>query len=107
MNKLYEKYCDYLKYSEQKLNYLKHDALKTVDLCDVTPVDLTFAPDAPQHPNKSHASHILSGSRGYQRAASLLIAAVNQSDSGSYRCHAHNERGTSATALQLDVRGGC
>ncbi|XP_049901281.1 KIT proto-oncogene, receptor tyrosine kinase b isoform X3 [Epinephelus moara] len=56
------------------------------------------------HPDESHTSHILSGSRGYQRATSLLITAVNQSDSGTYRCHAHNERGTSATALQLDVR---
>ncbi|KAM7008784.1 KIT proto-oncogene, receptor tyrosine kinase b isoform 1-T1 [Tautogolabrus adspersus] len=55
------------------------------------------------HPNESNASHILSGSRGYQRATSLLIPAVNQSDSGTYRCHAHNERGSSSTALQLDV----
>ncbi|XP_070769920.1 KIT proto-oncogene, receptor tyrosine kinase b [Enoplosus armatus] len=55
-------------------------------------------------PDESHASHILSGSRGYQRATSLLITAVNQSDSGTYRCQGHNERGTSATALQLDVR---
>lgn len=58
-----------------------------------------------QHPDESHNSHILPGSRGYQRATSLLIRAVNQSDSGSYRCFALNERGTSATALQLDVRG--
>uniref|UniRef100_A0A671YHP7 Mast/stem cell growth factor receptor Kit n=1 Tax=Sparus aurata TaxID=8175 RepID=A0A671YHP7_SPAAU len=56
-------------------------------------------------PSTSHNSHILPGSRGYQRATSLLIRAVNQSDSGSYRCFALNERGTSATALQLDVRG--
>ncbi|XP_031141671.1 KIT proto-oncogene, receptor tyrosine kinase b isoform X2 [Sander lucioperca] len=56
------------------------------------------------HPDKSHTSHILSGARGYQRATSLLITAVNQSDSGTYRCHAQNERGTSATAVQLDVR---
>ncbi|XP_045902877.1 KIT proto-oncogene, receptor tyrosine kinase b isoform X2 [Micropterus dolomieu] len=55
-------------------------------------------------PGKSHTSHILSGSRGYQRATTLLIKAVNQSDSGIYRCHVHNERGTSSTALQLDVR---
>uniref|UniRef100_A0A3B4YP85 Mast/stem cell growth factor receptor Kit n=1 Tax=Seriola lalandi dorsalis TaxID=1841481 RepID=A0A3B4YP85_SERLL len=51
----------------------------------------------------STASHILSGSRGYQRATSLLIAAVNQSDSGAYRCYAHNERGISSTTLQLDI----
>ncbi|XP_037620631.1 KIT proto-oncogene, receptor tyrosine kinase b [Sebastes umbrosus] len=56
------------------------------------------------HPGETHTSHILSGSRGYRRATSLLITAVNQSDSGTYRCHAHNERGASATALQLDVR---
>ncbi|XP_056266019.1 KIT proto-oncogene, receptor tyrosine kinase b isoform X2 [Pseudoliparis swirei] len=68
--------------------------------------DFSVTWDFPQaaHPDESHTSHILSGSRGYQRATSLLIAAVNQSDSGTYRCHAHNERGTSATALQLDVR---
>ncbi|XP_044045595.1 KIT proto-oncogene, receptor tyrosine kinase b isoform X2 [Siniperca chuatsi] len=56
------------------------------------------------HPDESHTSHILSGSRGYQRTTSLLITAVNQSDSGTYRCHAHNERGITATALKLDVR---
>ncbi|XP_067434847.1 KIT proto-oncogene, receptor tyrosine kinase b isoform X1 [Thunnus thynnus] len=56
------------------------------------------------HPHESHTSHILSGSRGYQRATSLLIRAVNQSDSGTYRCSAQNERGTSDTALQLDIR---
>ncbi|KAI3353268.1 hypothetical protein L3Q82_019803, partial [Scortum barcoo] len=37
-----------------------------------------FPPTA--HPNKSQASHILSGSRGYQRAASLLITAVNSTN---------------------------
>ncbi|XP_062285688.1 KIT proto-oncogene, receptor tyrosine kinase b [Scomber scombrus] len=56
------------------------------------------------HPDEAHTSHILPGSRGYLRATSLSIRAVNQSDSGTYRCSAHNERGTSATALQLDVR---
>ncbi|XP_034544950.1 KIT proto-oncogene, receptor tyrosine kinase b isoform X1 [Notolabrus celidotus] len=56
------------------------------------------------HPDESQTSHILSGSRGYRRATSLLIKAVDQSDSGTYRCHAQNERGTSSTALQLDVR---
>ncbi|XP_041641343.1 KIT proto-oncogene, receptor tyrosine kinase b [Cheilinus undulatus] len=55
-------------------------------------------------PVESHTSHILSGSRGYQRTTSLLIAAVNKSDSGTYRCHAHNERGTSFTSLKLDIR---
>uniref|UniRef100_A0A3Q1CX67 Mast/stem cell growth factor receptor n=1 Tax=Amphiprion ocellaris TaxID=80972 RepID=A0A3Q1CX67_AMPOC len=54
------------------------------------------------HPRESQTSHILSGSRGYQRATSLLIKAVNQSDSGSYRCTAYNERGSSIEVLQLD-----
>ncbi|XP_036972148.1 KIT proto-oncogene, receptor tyrosine kinase b isoform X2 [Acanthopagrus latus] len=68
--------------------------------------DISLKWDFPStaHPDESHNSHILPGSRGYQRATSLLIRAVNQSDSGSYRCFALNERGTSATALQLDVR---
>ncbi|KAL6110106.1 kit [Pungitius sinensis] len=56
------------------------------------------------HPDESNTSHILSDFRGYQRGTSLLITAVNQSDAGIYRCRAHNERGTSATSLQLDVR---
>ncbi|XP_054461281.1 KIT proto-oncogene, receptor tyrosine kinase b [Anoplopoma fimbria] len=59
---------------------------------------------ATAHPDESHTSHILSGSRGYQRATSLLITSVSKSDSGTYRCRTHNERGTSTTALQLDVR---
>uniref|UniRef100_A0A7N8WJ57 Mast/stem cell growth factor receptor n=1 Tax=Mastacembelus armatus TaxID=205130 RepID=A0A7N8WJ57_9TELE len=33
----------------------------------------------------------------------LHLLSVNQSDSGTYCCYAHNERGTSATALQLDI----
>uniref|UniRef100_A0AAQ4QQE4 receptor protein-tyrosine kinase n=1 Tax=Gasterosteus aculeatus aculeatus TaxID=481459 RepID=A0AAQ4QQE4_GASAC len=57
------------------------------------------------HPDESDTSHILSGSGGYQRVASLSIKAVNQSDSGTYRCRAHNERGSSATSVTLDVRG--
>ncbi|KAF7650754.1 hypothetical protein LDENG_00121000 [Lucifuga dentata] len=60
-----------------------------------------FPPTA--KPFESHNSHILSGSRGYKRSISLWIAAVNQSDSGTYRCHAHNERGASSTAVQVDV----
>nr|XP_040041970.1 KIT proto-oncogene, receptor tyrosine kinase b [Gasterosteus aculeatus aculeatus] len=56
------------------------------------------------HPDESDTSHILSGSGGYQRVASLSIKAVNQSDSGTYRCRAHNERGSSATSVTLDVR---
>ncbi|KAM3623906.1 uncharacterized protein V6R79_017019 [Siganus canaliculatus] len=56
------------------------------------------------HPEESHNSHILPGSHGYERATSLLIMAVNQLDSGSYRCSVHNERGTSAAVLKLDVR---
>uniref|UniRef100_A0A8C7ZKH7 receptor protein-tyrosine kinase n=1 Tax=Oryzias sinensis TaxID=183150 RepID=A0A8C7ZKH7_9TELE len=54
-------------------------------------------------PEKSQTSHILSGSRGYQRSTSLFIKTVRHSDSGTYRCHAHNERGDSDAALQLDV----
>ncbi|CAJ1052216.1 KIT proto-oncogene%2C receptor tyrosine kinase b isoform X1 [Xyrichtys novacula] len=61
-----------------------------------------FPPAA--RPDESHTSHILSSSRGYQRTTSLLITAVSQLDSGSYRCHANNERGTSTVGLQLDVR---
>uniref|UniRef100_A0A3Q1JEW6 receptor protein-tyrosine kinase n=1 Tax=Anabas testudineus TaxID=64144 RepID=A0A3Q1JEW6_ANATE len=57
------------------------------------------------HPDESQASHILSGSHGYQRATSLLITAVDQSDAGTYRCYAYNEKGANATAVQLDVRG--
>ncbi|XP_026214791.1 LOW QUALITY PROTEIN: KIT proto-oncogene, receptor tyrosine kinase b [Anabas testudineus] len=56
------------------------------------------------HPDESQASHILSGSHGYQRATSLLITAVDQSDAGTYRCYAYNEKGANATAVQLDVR---
>ncbi|XP_061685229.1 KIT proto-oncogene, receptor tyrosine kinase b [Syngnathoides biaculeatus] len=55
------------------------------------------------HPDEAHTSHILSGSRGYQRATRLSIGRVKQSDSGTYRCSAHNERGGSSTALRLDV----
>ncbi|XP_031727767.1 KIT proto-oncogene, receptor tyrosine kinase b isoform X1 [Anarrhichthys ocellatus] len=76
--------------------------------CSSANVNLEFSVEwdfpSTAHPDESHTSHILSGSRGYQRATSLLITAVNQSDSGTYRCHAHNKRGASATALQLDVR---
>ncbi|XP_045568750.1 mast/stem cell growth factor receptor kita [Salmo salar] len=53
---------------------------------------------------QAHTSHILAGSRGYQRSASLWITSVNQSDAGTYRCHAHNERGATADTLHLDVR---
>lgn len=119
------KYYDFLKYSENcfefgwwwvlfrtlatALDFLSHWPIWSMTpwkqwIC-VTLHLLTFAPDAPQHPGETHTSHILSGSRGYRRATSLLITAVNQSDSGTYRCHADNERGASATALQLDVRG--
>lgn len=62
-----------------------------------------FATDL-QRPDKSQNSHILSGSRGFKRSTSLLIAAVNTSDSGTYHCHAQNERGDSDVAMQLVVR---
>ncbi|CAL8287470.1 unnamed protein product [Arctogadus glacialis] len=55
-------------------------------------------------PVEAHTSHILSGSRGYKRSTSLWIAAVNQSDSGTFRCHAYNEKGSASTAVRLDVR---
>ena len=58
-----------------------------------------------QNIQETNTSYFLSGSRGYQRSSSLLINAVNKSDSGVYRCHGQNERGTTTTALQLDVRG--
>uniref|UniRef100_A0A8C5FYB0 receptor protein-tyrosine kinase n=1 Tax=Gouania willdenowi TaxID=441366 RepID=A0A8C5FYB0_GOUWI len=63
--------------------------------------------DALQDPNERQSSHILSGSRGYQRSTRLLIPAVNQSDSGVYKCYADNEKGRSEAAMQLDVRGKC
>lgn len=76
--------------------------------CSSTNVNLNFSLkwDFPStaKPDESFASHILSSSRGYQLAASLSIPAVSQSDSGPYRCYALNERGGSATELQLDVR---
>lgn len=56
------------------------------------------------HPEESRTSNILPGSRGYQRGTSLVIPAVDQSDSGSYRCYAHNEKGNSEAEMQLDVR---
>ncbi|XP_005941952.1 KIT proto-oncogene, receptor tyrosine kinase b isoform X1 [Haplochromis burtoni] len=55
------------------------------------------------HPFETQTSHILSGGLGYERSTSLLIPAVNQSDSGTYRCHAHNERGRSDEAMELKV----
>ncbi|XP_077427820.1 KIT proto-oncogene, receptor tyrosine kinase b isoform X2 [Vanacampus margaritifer] len=55
------------------------------------------------HPEEAHSSHILPGSRGYQRASRLSIGSVKRTDSGTYRCSAHNERGRSSTALHLDV----
>ncbi|XP_019111880.2 KIT proto-oncogene, receptor tyrosine kinase b isoform X2 [Larimichthys crocea] len=76
--------------------------------CSSTNVNLDFSlkwdfPSA-AHPDETPTSHILPGSRGCQRAITLLIKAVNQSDTGTYRCYALNERGTSAAALKLDVR---
>uniref|UniRef100_A0AAY5KRX2 receptor protein-tyrosine kinase n=1 Tax=Esox lucius TaxID=8010 RepID=A0AAY5KRX2_ESOLU len=55
------------------------------------------------HAFKADTSRILFGSRGYQRSASVWVTSVNQSDAGTYRCHAQNERGASSTSLQLDV----
>ncbi|KAM9770602.1 KIT proto-oncogene, receptor tyrosine kinase b isoform 2-T2 [Menidia menidia] len=56
------------------------------------------------HLKEFQTSHILSGSHGYQRSTSLSITAVSQSDSGTFSCHARNERGNSYAALKLDVR---
>uniref|UniRef100_A0A8C5D690 receptor protein-tyrosine kinase n=1 Tax=Gouania willdenowi TaxID=441366 RepID=A0A8C5D690_GOUWI len=68
--------------------------------------DLSLKWDFPStaDPNERQSSHILSGSRGYQRSTRLLIPAVNQSDSGVYKCYADNEKGRSEAAMQLDVR---
>uniref|UniRef100_A0A672Z2V6 receptor protein-tyrosine kinase n=1 Tax=Sphaeramia orbicularis TaxID=375764 RepID=A0A672Z2V6_9TELE len=65
--------------------------------------------------DESHTSRILTGSHGYQRATSLLIRSVNQSHSGTYHCHARNERGAnrgfitmlgSPDPVQADVKEG-
>lgn len=89
-----------------------HDTMQRsgYSVCDNIHVDivpLTLATDILQNPHESHTSHILSGSHGYQRATSLLITAVNQSDAGTYRCHAYNEKGANATEVRLDIRGEC
>ncbi|XP_030588402.1 KIT proto-oncogene, receptor tyrosine kinase b isoform X2 [Archocentrus centrarchus] len=67
--------------------------------------DVTLKWDFPStaHPYETQTSHILSTGYGYERATSLLIPAVNQSDSGIYRCHANNEKGHSDEAVQLKV----
>lgn len=80
---------------------------QTLFLSNLDKIALSLLPDGLQHPDEAHTSHILSGSRGYRRASSLLIRAVDREDSGTYRCSAHNERGSSATALRLDVCGEC
>lgn len=79
-------------------------------VCDDIHVDIvpvTLVTDILQHPDESQTSHILSGSHGYQRATSLLITTVNQSDAGTYRCHAYNEKGANTTEVWLDIRGEC
>uniref|UniRef100_A0A8C7ZP76 receptor protein-tyrosine kinase n=1 Tax=Oryzias sinensis TaxID=183150 RepID=A0A8C7ZP76_9TELE len=78
----------------------------TCNSTNVNP-DFSLKWDYPSLPEKSQTSHILSGSRGYQRSTSLFIKTVRHSDSGTYRCHAHNERGDSDAALQLDVHSKC
>uniref|UniRef100_A0A8C6P2D1 receptor protein-tyrosine kinase n=1 Tax=Nothobranchius furzeri TaxID=105023 RepID=A0A8C6P2D1_NOTFU len=75
-------------------------SLYTVDLLNY----LDYIANHFQHPNVSQTSHILPGSRGYKRSTSLLIATVKKSDSGTYRCHALNEKGSSDATLHLDVR---
>ncbi|KAJ0050746.1 hypothetical protein NL108_005137, partial [Boleophthalmus pectinirostris] len=61
-----------------------------------------FPPTA--DPVESHGSNILLGSHGYQRSTSLVITSVDQSDSGIYRCNAHNKRGNSSRTMHLDIR---
>ncbi|XP_051982919.1 mast/stem cell growth factor receptor kita-like [Xyrauchen texanus] len=51
----------------------------------------------------THNSHILLGSRGYQRSATLWIKSVKMSDSGVFRCQAQNERGASLATVNLEV----
>ncbi|XP_047222050.1 KIT proto-oncogene, receptor tyrosine kinase b isoform X3 [Girardinichthys multiradiatus] len=63
--------------------------------------DLSLEWDFPSAANQS--SHIFSSSQGYLRSTSLFIAAVSRSDSGIYRCHAHNEKGHSDATVQLDI----
>ncbi|XP_014899299.1 KIT proto-oncogene, receptor tyrosine kinase b isoform X1 [Poecilia latipinna] len=65
---------------------------------------LTWDVPSAANPVKSQISHILPSSRGYLRSTKLSIATVVQLDSGIYRCHAHNEKGHSDAAMQLDVR---
>ncbi|XP_076846877.1 KIT proto-oncogene, receptor tyrosine kinase b [Brachyhypopomus gauderio] len=63
----------------------------------------SFPPRAVQRALESQASHILPGSRGYKRSATLWIRAVTMSDSGTFRCQAQNERGVSTATVHLDV----
>ncbi|XP_069553464.1 KIT proto-oncogene, receptor tyrosine kinase b [Brachyistius frenatus] len=83
----------------------KGEQFKLTCSCSNVNPDFSVKWDFPSaaHPDENQTSHILPGSRGYQRATYLLITSVNQSDSGIYRCHAHNERGRSDAALQLEV----
>ncbi|KAM9314826.1 KIT proto-oncogene, receptor tyrosine kinase b [Pholidichthys leucotaenia] len=55
------------------------------------------------HPKKKTNSSILPIHYGYLRVISLWIPAVNQSDSGMYRCYALNEIGSNEAAMQLKV----
>ncbi|KAK1792587.1 hypothetical protein P4O66_012525 [Electrophorus voltai] len=70
----------------------------------------SFPPEAVRHKEihthralESHASHILPGSHGYKRSATLWITAVTMSDSGTYCCQAQNEKGVSSATIHLDV----
>ncbi|XP_068606741.1 KIT proto-oncogene, receptor tyrosine kinase b [Brachionichthys hirsutus] len=91
----------------QRDNVILRDGEQFEITCSSTNVnpDFSLKWDFPStaRPKESHSSHILPGSHGYQRATSLLITSVSPLDSGSYRCSALNERGTSVKALQLDV----
>ncbi|KAG5275724.1 hypothetical protein AALO_G00123850 [Alosa alosa] len=64
----------------------------------------TWPPAA--RPSEAKTSHILTEPFiTHTRSRTLHIAAVMPADSGSYRCEAQNQRGTSAKSVWLDVYG--
>ncbi|XP_030627009.1 mast/stem cell growth factor receptor kita [Chanos chanos] len=77
--------------------------------CSTTNVnsDIKIRWIAPQgvQPLVERTSHILTEPISHVRTATLTIPAVTTGDSGSYRCEAQNERGTSVKSVLLDVYG--